>query len=331
MKKVSLFILALVIVCTGLHAQSRITGGFYIRICEAPWQVLLSVDGQYLCGGSIIAPNVILTAKHCLLEGWWDKEFRTVCHPSSVKVHAGITCKREVDASNTYNVSKIILHPDPDVDAALLILSSNLTYDDDKQPVNYLASVDTTLYDEGDTARVSGWGWLTPNGFDPASCLNAVDVNIITNQQASNMLGKDLAAHEIATTGIGEVRQGVCYGDSGGPLTILTTNNEPVLIGIVSWGKADCLGDNQDSPSVFVRVSYIVNWIKMKTGDCTPASTIHFTNQTVTTDTTITNCGRINVRNVNVQNGAKLIFEAAGKVHINSSFEVELGSELEIK
>ena len=41
MKRVSLFILAIIVACKGLQAQERITGGFPINITEAPWQVLL--------------------------------------------------------------------------------------------------------------------------------------------------------------------------------------------------------------------------------------------------------------------------------------------------
>ena len=59
--------------------------------------------------------------------------------------------------------------------------------------------------------------------------------------------------------------------------------------------------------------------------------TVNFTNQTVTSDTTVVSCGDINVRNVTVTNGAKLTLDAAGEVNIISNFEVELGSELEIK
>ena len=63
MKRV-FFILALVVVCKGLHAQPRITGGFPINITDAPWQVLVSVNDELdWCGGSIISPNFILTAK----------------------------------------------------------------------------------------------------------------------------------------------------------------------------------------------------------------------------------------------------------------------------
>jgi subtilisin family serine protease len=56
----------------------------------------------------------------------------------------------------------------------------------------------------------------------------------------------------------------------------------------------------------------------------------NFTNRTVTTNTTVTSCGDINVQNVIVTNGAKLTLNAAGEVNIISDFEVELGSEFEI-
>ena len=52
---------------------------------------------------------------------------------------------------------------------------------------------------------------------------------------------------------------------------------------------------------------------------------------TVTTNTTIISCGDINVQYVKVQNGAKLILDAGDNVNFISDFEVELGSELEIK
>ena len=59
---------------------------------------------------------------------------------------------------------------------------------------------------------------------------------------------------------------------------------------------------------------------------------LNFTNRIVTTNTTVINkCGDINVQNIKVQNGAKLILDAAGEVNIISDFDVDLGSEFEIK
>jgi hypothetical protein len=250
MRKLFLFISILFVVSFKGYAQQRITGGSTINITEAPWQVILKQGSSYICGGSIIAPNFILTAKHCI-EG---------VSPSAIQVVAGITCKNEASSSNTFSVSAIIPHPTLDV--ALLQLSTNLSYNSNRQAINYLSSTNSTYYSIGDTVMVSGWGWLTPNGYDPSNCLNAVNLHIISNQDAANALGEPVHDYEVACTGVGSVRQGACHGDSGGPLVNWSnTLNEYVLIGIVDWGRPDCSGNNSNSPSIFVRVSNIVSWI----------------------------------------------------------------------
>lgn len=57
---------------------------------------------------------------------------------------------------------------------------------------------------------------------------------------------------------------------------------------------------------------------------------VNFTDQTVTANTTVIGCD-VNVRNVTVTNGAKLTLDATGETVIESNFEVQLGSQLEIK
>ncbi|MDR3350555.1 MAG: serine protease [Prevotellaceae bacterium] len=227
--------------------QQYITGGTEIDITEAPWQVLLMQETTYVCGGSVIAPNLILTAKHCTEN----------MSPSSLHGVVGTTCKGEQNSTDVFDVVNIIRHPTLDV--ALLQLSSNITENNRRRAINYSSATNTTFYNVGNSVSVSGWGWLTPNGYNPSDCLNAVGVHIISNQDASNALGTTLHDYEIATTGIGNVRQGACHGDSGGPLVIWSSDlNEHVLLGVVSWGLGGCTGDNTTSPSVFVRLANIV-------------------------------------------------------------------------
>lgn len=59
-------------------------------------------------------------------------------------------------------------------------------------------------------------------------------------------------------------------------------------------------------------------------------STTNFVNQTVTTNTTVNGCN-INVQNVRVINNSSLILDAQNETSINGTFEVELGSTLEIR
>jgi len=56
-----------------------------------------------------------------------------------------------------------------------------------------------------------------------------------------------------------------------------------------------------------------------------------YTNQTITSNTTVTGCTNLNVQNVKVQNNAKLTLNATGTITIASDFEVTSGSQLEIK
>jgi hypothetical protein len=57
---------------------------------------------------------------------------------------------------------------------------------------------------------------------------------------------------------------------------------------------------------------------------------INLENQTITTNQTSTACS-INVKNVTVSNNAKLILDAENEVNIINDFEIQLGSELDIK
>jgi subtilisin family serine protease len=57
----------------------------------------------------------------------------------------------------------------------------------------------------------------------------------------------------------------------------------------------------------------------------------NFTNQTVSTNTTVVGCDDLTVQNVTVTNNAQLKLEAPGEVTINGLFEVQSGSVLEIK
>jgi subtilisin family serine protease len=61
------------------------------------------------------------------------------------------------------------------------------------------------------------------------------------------------------------------------------------------------------------------------------ATTVNFTNQTVTTDTDVVSCGDINIQDVIVANGAKLTLDASGKTVIEKNFKVQLGSRLKIE
>ena len=232
---------------------TRITGGDPIPITSAPWQVQFSLWGDNWCGGVIIAPNFILTAAHCLRIG--SHEFS----PSDFRVHAGITCRSEINSSNTFEVYRIIPHPDPRVDAALIQLKGNIPFDDTRRAINYTHGFTQV----GTRVSASGWGQTEQGHNRPTpDCLHAVYLHIISNQDVRRSgFYRDLFEHEIAATGSGPIRQGVCFGDSGGPLVVPSTSGNETLVGIAAFTREGCLGNNATSPSVFTRVSSLLDWI----------------------------------------------------------------------
>jgi secreted trypsin-like serine protease len=43
----------------------RITGGSAASRAQFPWQVAITIDNAYFCGGSLISSRWVLTAAHC--------------------------------------------------------------------------------------------------------------------------------------------------------------------------------------------------------------------------------------------------------------------------
>lgn len=93
-----------------------------------------------------------------------------------------------------------------------------------------------------------------------------VNVPLISNQTAKNQLDTSYPSHPlitnnmVATGSVGSNRQGACHGDSGGPLTTQDSQGKTKLIGIVSWGVPNCIG-NSNSPSIYTKISNYKSWI----------------------------------------------------------------------
>lgn len=141
----------------------QVVGGANTHISVVPWQVLLEINGNDDCGGTIIAPNWILTACHCLE----NPNGPILYQPSQIKVHAGVTRRSQKNLGQLRNVVQIIRHPNWNRntlanDIALLRLSSPLTINNNVQSIRYATANDAVqgFTNPGVNARISGWGSL---------------------------------------------------------------------------------------------------------------------------------------------------------------------------
>jgi len=103
---------------------------------------------------------------------------------------------------------------------------------------------------------------LTSDGGSGSSTLNFVNLRAISNNECSSYYG-DVAASTICTRGLDNEAQGVCSGDSGGPL-IIGTGYDMILVGVTSFVSS--AGCETDGPSGFARPNFAVDWISQNTG-----------------------------------------------------------------
>ncbi|XP_066304565.1 plasminogen-like isoform X2 [Branchiostoma lanceolatum] len=233
--------------------SNRIVGGEDAVYGSWPWQVSLLTSGTHNCGGSIIAPNWILTAAHCLRSG------------VSLTIQGGSHYRRSNDEpyQRNYDVSRIIIHEDynsrtSDNDIALVKLSTSINYNDYVRPV-CLPSEDTAA---GTECYVTGWGKLQ-SGFwgETSDILQQAKVPIIATQTCNsrNYYNGQITDNMICA---GYTQGGVdaCQGDSGGPL-VCPNDGKWVQTGVVSWGYG-CAQAYR--PGVYVRVTNYISWINNK-------------------------------------------------------------------
>ncbi len=197
-----------------------IVGGEEANIEDYPFTVALTQSGQQFCGGTIAAPNKIVTAAHCV-EG---------SDPGSMEVVSGQTLMSGSDGTVS-QVTDIWVHPEytdasgSGYDAAVLTLEADV-----QEAPAALATADDPAYQPGTTSTVLGWGTTSPGG-EQSDHLLKVDVPIVGNQECNEAYGGSIN-ESMACAGFPEGGKDACQGDSGGPLVV-----DNKLIGIVSWGQ----------------------------------------------------------------------------------------------
>nr|XP_022327667.1 LOW QUALITY PROTEIN: fibrinolytic enzyme, isozyme C-like [Crassostrea virginica] len=234
----------------------RIVGGAQADENEWAWQVSLQSQPysffpwSHFCGGSLIAPNYVLTAAHCV-DGQRARNIRAV---------AGLHRQSDTSTAQIMSVSRIIMHPDyngngagfPN-DIALLELSGEVT--SNRAEVIGLARGTNSFIGNPD-CWITGWGKTSANS-GTAEVLMEARMDVIDNGNCADQW-RAVSGASIFDTHICLQAEGksACNGDSGGPL-VCNVNGAYVLAGATSWGITTCEG----FPSVYVRVSKYLDWI----------------------------------------------------------------------
>lgn len=236
----------------GTYKQPRVSSGVLAN-GTLPWMVgIQHYGGTVFCGASLIAPQYIVTAAHCL-ERFIPSEIYVVIehyNPDDMTVNKQIPVKNFVvheqyDTNlNDFDIGIIEIEIQPNIRENHCICLPNET-------LSNLVGQTGTLYGWGATKTVrAGKIWLQKADlpfFDWFKCRQIYQSNFQIAVTARMMctsidFGKD-----------------ACGGDSGGPL-VMTINERVRLVGLVAFGGSRC--GHSTTPGVFTRVSSYLPWIQ---------------------------------------------------------------------
>ncbi|XP_040835651.1 chymotrypsin-like elastase family member 3B [Ochotona curzoniae] len=244
------------------NPSSRVVNGVPVDPPHSkPWQVALLLEQNgglyFICGGSLIDRDWVLTAAHCVVDGgpYW--------------VLLGRYNLSEPEPSDqVIPVGKVYVHPEYDnnnaakgYDIALLKLYYSAVLTAEVQP-GHLPPPGYIL-PHGTTCCVTGWGYTSTNGPISDVLLKGL-LPVIDYAHCSQWDYWGSTVKEIHVCA-GEAGSSACSGDSGGPLNCPGVNAECEIHGIVSFGSG--YGCNfPKKPTVFTRVSAFIDWIEEITG-----------------------------------------------------------------
>ncbi len=229
-------------------AHDKIVGGEPVTNREeAPYMASLSG----VCGGSLISEKWILTAAHCA--GYFSK------------VKLGVLNLGEVGVN--YKVKRTIKHPkyNPSTtsnDFALVELAEQVNLKAAGLKVVKLA---TPAFEAdghqapGMDSTVYGFGNIGEGQSNRKKDLNKVVVPIVSHEVANAVEAYNGGVDEtMIAAGYGEGKKDSCQGDSGGPLVVFDQQNEPVQVGVVSWGEGCARAKKY---GIYSKVSHAYQWI----------------------------------------------------------------------
>ena len=228
----------------------RVVGGHKSKISRWPWQVSIGYIPiaprndfkNHHCGGSLVAPRIVVTAAHCMTLG--QGEFART--PGEFRVIAGRT-RLSRDGGSRHSLADYFWFVDEagnplwdrdtiTWDVVFLLLSEP----SDQQTLRIAGEDEAAVWAPGQRAFATGWG-STKVGTDAeleethSDVLRQAKIKMIADSRCDSVYGPILFSELMVCAGVREGGIDVCAGDSGGPLMVPIAGGGYRLIGDTSF------------------------------------------------------------------------------------------------
>ena len=248
-------LLAGALLMAGASPAAAIVGGHDTAAGAYPSVARITFGSSFLCTGTLIAPNWVLTAGHC-----GSMTGAAVASPASWPA-ALISVKIGGDtasAGESVPVAKAVVEPNylanSGYDITLLQLSRNST----KTPTKVAGSSETASWAPTTLEKIVGWGTTSEGGSTP-NHLQEAQVPVTTDAYCAGAYS-DFDATTMLCAGYPQGGVDTCQGDSGGPM-FGTVSGVLRVVGATSFGQG-CAQPNY--PGVYARVgdTTLREWVR---------------------------------------------------------------------
>lgn len=212
--------------------------------CALPWQALITIYGSFTCGAALIGPKHALTAAHCVQSA--DQKRQTIVFDFG-------KTNRTSNEGFSAKAKKISYAPDGE-DIAVIELDKDVPVDG--QCVSPIQLPPNDEHDfSGDLCYISGWGYTADRRIP--NHLQFAKIDVLSYDECRETFGASIEPEYICAFSRGTLDKGICFGDSGGPLSC-RRKGAWFIAGVASWTFGSCA---VHKPSIFVRTSSYRDWI----------------------------------------------------------------------